>query len=112
VVWPVAAPLPPSFGPPKFRGIPGAAISTSCGNQFPFLSCLIPFYLVKVMCTWKQTFEVWPALLVGGGSFAIFQYFFADQSTSNVNCRGPPPARRLKVAVSRRSRPRAAWLRP
>lgn len=58
-------------------GIPADDISTMCGHQLPFLSCLIPFYMVKVMCTWKQTFEVWPALLVGGGSFAIFQYFFA-----------------------------------
>jgi lactate permease len=58
-------------------GIPGDAISTMCGHQLPFLSCLVPFYMVKVICTWKQTFEVWPALLVGGGSFGVFQYFFA-----------------------------------
>ncbi len=57
--------------------LPGDAISTMCGHQLPFLSCLIPFYMVKVMCNWRQTFEVWPALAVGGGSFAIFQYFFA-----------------------------------
>jgi len=29
------------------------------------------------MCTWKQTWEVWRALLVSGGSFAIFQFTFA-----------------------------------
>lgn len=57
--------------------ISGDAISTMCGHQLPILSCLIPLYMVKVMCTWKQTLEVWPALAVGGGSFAIFQYFFA-----------------------------------
>ncbi len=67
----------PVFVLSQVSGIPGDAISTMCGHQLPFLSCLIPFYMVKVMCTWKQTFEVWPALLVGGGSFAIFQYFFA-----------------------------------
>ena len=27
--------------------------------------------------TWKQTLEVWPALAVAGGSFAIFQFTFA-----------------------------------
>ncbi|QEL14382.1 L-lactate permease [Limnoglobus roseus] len=58
-------------------GIPGDAISTMCGHQLPILSCLIPFYMVKVICTWRQTLQIWPALLVGGGSFAIFQYFFA-----------------------------------
>jgi lactate permease len=57
--------------------ISGDAISTMCGHQLPFLSCLMPFYMVKVMCSWKQTLEVWPALAVGGGSFGIFQYFFA-----------------------------------
>jgi lactate permease len=57
--------------------LPGDAISTMCGHQLPFLSCLVPFYMVKVICTWRQTWEVWPALVVGGGSFALFQYAFA-----------------------------------
>ncbi|MFM8274797.1 MAG: L-lactate permease [Gemmata sp.] len=52
-------------------------ISIMCGHQLPFLSCLIPFYMVKCMCTWRQTLAIWPALLVGGGSFAVFQFFFA-----------------------------------
>jgi lactate permease len=62
-------------------GLSGDDISTMCGHQLPFLSCLIPFYMVKVFCTWRQTFAVWPALLVGGGSFAIFQYLFATLHT-------------------------------
>ena len=58
-------------------GIPPERISVMCGHQLPFLSCLVPLYMVKVMCTWRQTFAVWPALVVGGGSFALFQYCFA-----------------------------------
>ena len=58
-------------------GIPPERISVMCGHQLPFLSCLVPLYMVKVMCTWRQTFAVWPALVVGGGSFAVFQYCFA-----------------------------------
>ena len=57
-------------------GLPAEDISVMCAHQLPFLSCLIPFYMVKVMCTWRQTFAVWPALLMGGGSFAFFQYAF------------------------------------
>jgi len=57
-------------------GLPAESISVMCAHQLPFLSCLIPFYMVKVLCTWRQTFAVWPALLVGGGSFAGFQYLF------------------------------------
>ena len=58
-------------------GIRPETISVMAGHQLPFLSCIIPFYMVKMMCTWRQTLEVWPALLVGGGSFAVFQYLFA-----------------------------------
>jgi lactate permease len=58
-------------------GLNPDAVSVMCGHQLPFLSCLVPFYMVKCMCTWRQTFAVWPALAVGGGSFAAFQYFFA-----------------------------------
>jgi L-lactate permease len=58
-------------------GVPADTISIMCGHQLPFLSCLIPLYMVKTMCTWRQTLAIWPALVVGGGSFALFQFFFA-----------------------------------
>jgi lactate permease len=58
-------------------GVPADKISIMCGHQLPFLSCLVPLYMVKLMCTWRQTLAVWPALAVGGGSFALFQFFFA-----------------------------------
>jgi lactate permease len=58
-------------------GVPVDKISTMCGHQLPILSCLIPLYMVKCMCSWRETFAVWPALVVGGGSFALFQFFFA-----------------------------------
>jgi L-lactate transport len=57
--------------------ISGESISTMAGHQLPFLSLLVPAYMVRCMCSWKRTFAVWPALLVSGGSFALFQYFFA-----------------------------------
>src|SRR5436190_820602 len=58
-------------------GVSADKISIMCGHQLPFLSCLVPLYMVKTMCTWRQTLAIWPALLVGGGSFAVFQFFFA-----------------------------------
>jgi len=57
--------------------LPGDRLSVMAGHQLPLLSCIIPIYMVKCMCSWKKTFEVWPALVVGGGSFAIFQFLFA-----------------------------------
>ena len=56
---------------------PPETISVMCGHQLPLLSCLVPLYMVKCMCSWRDTLAMWPALLVGGGSFAVFQYFFA-----------------------------------
>ena len=62
-------------------GIDAGVLSVMAGHQLPFLSCIVPLWMVKVMCTWKQVREVWPALVVSGGSFAIFQYFFATMHT-------------------------------
>ncbi len=57
--------------------LPTETLSVMAGHQLPLLSLFIPLYMVKCMCSWKQTWEVWPALLVAGGSFAVFQYTFA-----------------------------------
>jgi lactate permease len=58
-------------------GLPTETLSVMAGRQLPFLSLLVPLYMVKCMCSWRQLLEVWPALLVAGGSFAGFQFFFA-----------------------------------
>ncbi len=58
-------------------GLPTETLSIMAGHQLPLLSLFIPLYMVKCMCSWKQTWEVWPALLVAGGSFAVFQFVFA-----------------------------------
>jgi lactate permease len=58
-------------------GLSTETLSVMAGHQLPLLSLFIPLYMVKCMCSWKQTWEVWPPLLVAGGSFAVFQYCFA-----------------------------------
>jgi lactate permease len=58
-------------------GLPAPVLSTMAGHQLPIVSLLIPAYMVKCMCSWKQTWAIWPALLVAGGSFAAFQFVFA-----------------------------------
>jgi lactate permease len=57
--------------------LPTETLSIMAGHQLPLLSFAVPIYMVKCMCSWKQTAEVWPALLVAGGSFAVFQFTFA-----------------------------------
>jgi lactate permease len=58
-------------------GLPTETLSVMAGHQLPLLSLVIPLYMVKCMCSWRKTWEVWPALLVAGGSFAAFQFTFA-----------------------------------
>jgi lactate permease len=57
--------------------LPTERLSIMAGHQLPLLSLFIPLYMVKVMCSWRKTLEVWPALAVSGGSFAVFQFTFA-----------------------------------
>ncbi len=57
--------------------LPTERLSIMAGHQLPLLSLFIPLYMVKVMCSWRKTLQVWPALAVAGGSFAAFQFTFA-----------------------------------
>src|SRR5580704_9125123 len=61
----------------RVSDIPVERVSIMAGHQLPILSCLVPTYMVLMMCGRRRSFEVWPALVVGGGSFAIFQFAFA-----------------------------------
>ncbi|MBA1162916.1 L-lactate permease [Bacillus licheniformis] len=55
-------------------GIPAMDISKMVGRQLPFLSVIIPFYLIIIMSGFKRALEVLPAILVSGVSFAVTQY--------------------------------------
>ncbi len=60
-------------------GLDQVTLSAMAGRQLPFVSILVPFWLVATFVkmeggTWKQVFEVWPAALCAGLSFAIMQF--------------------------------------
>lgn len=48
------------------------------GRQLPFLSVIVPLWLVVTMCGFKRAMEVLPALLVAGFCFAITQYLSSN----------------------------------
>jgi len=54
------------------------AISAMVGRQLPFVSLFVPFYLVLIMVGWKKTKEVFPAIIVAGGTFATVQYLSSN----------------------------------
>ena len=61
-------------------GLDQLTLSTMAGHQLPWVSILVPFWLVATFVkmeggTWKEVFEVWPATLCAGVSFALMQYY-------------------------------------
>ncbi|HEU4726318.1 MAG TPA: L-lactate permease [Kofleriaceae bacterium] len=70
-------------------GIDELTLSTMAGHQLPWASLLVPFWLVVLFVrmeggTWKQAFEVWPAALVSGGSFALMQYYSSSSASLHL----------------------------
>src|SRR6187431_218704 len=39
---------------------------------------ILPLWLVRSMVGWRETLEVWPALLVSGASFAAMQFYWSN----------------------------------
>src|SRR5437667_1483990 len=61
-------------------GLDQVALSSMPGRQLPWVSMLVPFWLVVIFVkmeggTFKQAFEVWPCALCAGGTFAVMQWF-------------------------------------
>src|SRR5207249_9952066 len=44
--------------------IDALTLSRMAGNQLPFLSCIVPLWLVWLMCGWRDMLEVLPAIAV------------------------------------------------
>ncbi|EAX48162.1 L-lactate transport [Thermosinus carboxydivorans Nor1] len=53
-------------------------ISQIVGRQLPFLSIIVPLWLVVTMCGWKRAMEVLPAVLVAGICFAGTQFITSN----------------------------------
>jgi lactate permease len=60
-------------------GINATLISKMAARQLPFFSLIVPVWMTAVQVRmegggWRRVWEVWPALLVAGGSFAATQF--------------------------------------
>jgi len=65
-------------------GLPESDINAMVGRILPFTAVIVPFWLVRVMVNWEETFEVLPAILVVGFSFALTQFFWSNYVDSNL----------------------------
>src|SRR5947209_1788945 len=57
---------------------PEADMNAMIGRILPITAIIVPFWLVRAMVGWKETFEVLPAILVVGVSFASMQFFWSN----------------------------------
>ena len=64
--------------------LPESDLSAMIGRILPITALIVPFWLVRAMVSWSETFEVLPAILVVGGSFAATQWFWANHMDSNL----------------------------
>ena len=65
-------------------GLPESDLSAMIGRILPFTAVIVPFWLVKTMVNWRETFEVFPAIAVTGVSFALTQFLWANYIDSNL----------------------------
>jgi len=62
----------------RVSGLDVHHLSATSGRILPAVSFLIPFWLVKTMCSWRELFEVATPLGVIGGVFALAQGLWAN----------------------------------
>src|SRR5580692_10204852 len=61
-----------------------ALASVTALSESDLSAIIVPFWLVRAMVSWSETWEVFPAILVVGISFAGTQWFWANHMDSNL----------------------------
>jgi lactate permease len=64
--------------------LPESDLNAMLGRILPLSAVIVPFWLVRTMVGWSETFEVLPAILVVGLSFSLTQYFWSNHVDSNL----------------------------
>lgn len=62
----------------QVSGVETHAISQMVGRQLPFLVPIVLIWIMAIMDGWRGVKETFPAIVVGGGSFAIAQFLTAN----------------------------------
>jgi lactate permease len=94
-------------------GLPESDLNAMVGRILPFASVLVPFWLVRTMVGWRKTFEVLPAILVVGVSFALTQFLWSNFVDGNlVDIAGAVVSLTATVLFLRVWKPRRLWRFP
>lgn len=62
----------------QVSGVETHAISQMVGRQLPFIVPIVLIWIMAIMDGWRGVRETFPAIVVGGGSFAIAQFLTAN----------------------------------
>jgi lactate permease len=94
-------------------GLPEADVSAMVGRILPWISAILPFWLVRTQCNWRDTFQVWPGLAFCGLTFAGVQFFWSNYiDASLVDIMGGLGTIVLTTLFLRVWRPRSVWRYP
>jgi lactate permease len=94
-------------------GLPESDLNAMIGRILPFASVVVPFWLVRTMVGWRRTFEVLPAILVVGVSFALTQFLWSNFVDGNlVDIVGGMVSLAATVLFLRFWKPRRVWRFP
>jgi lactate permease len=90
--------------------IPATTLGMMAGRQLPFVSLLVPAWLVVTMSGWRGLRSVWPAVLVCGGTFALVQFAWSNAiGPELVDIAGGLATIAALAAFCRVWRPADAW---
>jgi lactate permease len=62
----------------KVTGFSEITLGAMAGRILPFFSLIVPFWLIWAFVGFAAMLEIWPAILVAGGSFAVTQYWVSN----------------------------------
>ena len=90
--------------------LPESDLNAMIGRILPFTAVIVPFWLVRTMVGWRETFEVLPAILVVGISFALTQFCWSNFVDSNlVDIMGGVVSIIASLAFLRFWKPKKIW---
>jgi lactate permease len=59
-------------------GLPEADFSAMVGRILPWTTLILPFWLVRMIASTRQTLAIWPGLLLCGVTFGSIQFFWSN----------------------------------
>jgi lactate permease len=85
-------------------------LSAMTGRILPWISAILPFWLVRTQCNWRDTMQVWPGLAFCGLVFAGTQFVWSNYIDSTlVDIMGGLATIVLTTLFLRVWKPKSVW---